>query len=553
MTEADGLPKSSLLAPGIHLQAEIADMTQRSSETGTPPYLPLELKGIVAEFLCKSDLKTLRLVSRQWHAMTTPLLFDQVYVSPRKKDIQVFSHITKHPLLSRSIKKMICDVSTVTDASQEDYFRRLCGQRLAMTRSLSEKDRFNSPHPRFNEFINAIIRAKRFREHLLSKYANDEYVMEGWQVWQDLAKEEREALEHGTDGIYFSDLCYGLHRLSNLQSVIIDDGMWVQFGKYICENLDPSGSQYIPSPSLSGSPLARSWAPWHLRPRRSNDAGFKHLSLTIQALSRTERRVKHFDCRFWVNKGLSPWDFAKYNMTDSLAQPMTIALRQLQTLKLQTTPCRHHDTDHGNISALVYLPQLLEQLADLRCLTLGLTPAEYIDGLRLSVLTSFRGTCYSYSQVFPRHGKWERLEQLHLAGLATDGLDMLFLLLHQMPHLKRLRLRRIDLLRGSWSGVVEALRFRAVRSPWELLSLEGSLRHDGGMWWPCNPDLKEKEAFILGNCMAYAKQGGRHPCLPPDVDESLSRNYFQDLFREDSGSLERVRAFWHRVQSMNDR
>ena len=548
MTEVGGLSRSPLLARGVHLQAEIADTTQRSSETGTPPYLPLELKRIVADFLRKSDLKNLRLVSRKWHAMTTPLLFDRVYVSPRNKDIQVFSHITKHPLLSRSIKQMVCDVSTVSEASHESYFQRLCDQRRAMTKSINENDRFNSPHPRFNEFINAIIRAKRFRRKLLSNYANDEYVMEGWQLWQDLAKQEREALEHGTDGTYFSDLCSGLHQLSNLQSVIINDVMWLKVGMYICKGFDTSGFQYIASPTLSGSPLARSWVPWHLRPRRSNDAGFEHLSLTIQALSRTKRRVKHFHCRSWVDEGLSPWDFARYNMTDTLAQPMSIALRQLQTLGLQLSPRRHHDIDHGNIGALVYLPQLLEQLADLRCFNLRLTSAEHIDRLRSSTLASFSEFCYSYSQVFPQHGTWERLERLQLSGLAIDGFDMLFLLLHQMPRLKRLRLQRIDLLTGRWSGVVEALRFRAVRSPWERLRLAGSFRHDGGMWWPCNPGSKKKEAFMLDICIAYVKEGGRHPCLPPGVDEKS----FQDLFRSGSAGLERVRALQHRVKSMKD-
>ena len=551
MADTGGLRRSSRLARGLRLQPEIADTTPRSSETTGTPYLPLEVKGIVAKFLCKSDLKNLRCVSKQWHAMATPLLFDQVYVSPRNKDIQIFSHITKHPVISRSIKKVICDVSTVPDLSHEIYFQDLCNQWRGMTVFLSKKDPFNSPQPRLNKFVNAIIRTERFSAYLFPKYANDEYVIEGWQLWQDLAKEEREALKYGRKGMYFSDLCSGLHRLSNLQSVIIENDMWSKVGMNTHENFDPSHSQHTPSPTLSGSPLARSWVPWHLRPRRSNDAGFEHLILVIQALSGTKRRVKHFHCQSWVREGLSPWGFAVYHMTDRFARHMTIALREIQTLELQITPRRYNIIDHGNIDALGYLPHLLEQLANLRYLKLVLISAERINRVHLSILTPLSDTCYSYSQVFPQRCKWERLERLHLSGLAIDGLDMVFLLLHQMPQLKRVWLHRIDLLQGRWSGVVEALRFRAVLRPWELLSLRGSLRHEGGMWWPCTPDLEEEEAQILGEFMGYAKAGGRHPCLPPDVDDRLSVCYFQELFHV--AGLERVRDFWHRVQRLEDR
>lgn len=52
----------------------------------------------------------------------------------------------------------------------------------------------------------------------------------------------------------------------------------------------------------------------------------------------------------------------------------------------------------------------------------------------------------SYSQVFPRQGRWPHLGMFHLRGLAISGLDLLPLVYEQMPQLKRLRLKRIDLL-----------------------------------------------------------------------------------------------------------
>ena len=559
MADSAGLRRSSRLARNVQLQpgvAQVAEMTRTSSETSIP-YLPLEVKGIIAEFLCKSDLKTLRRVSKQWHVMATPLLFDRVYVSPWNKDIQIFSHITKHPVLSRSIKGMICDVSTVPDISHQVYFHDLCRQWWIMTQSLRtpslcKKDPFNSPHPRLNKFVNAIIRTERSWHDLSSTYLHDEHVIEGWQLWQDLAKEEREALEHGRNGIYLSDLCSGLHRLSNLQSVMIDNDMWTKVGIETSDSFYPSYSQHIASPSLSGSPLARSWVPWHLRPKWSNDAGFKHLWLVIQALSRTKRCLKHFNNLSPTLEGLSPYDFAAYKITDKFARHMVIVLGQLQTLELQITPREH--LDRGNNDALGYLPQLLEQLTNLRYLKLILNSTESLPGENLLLTISRHDPCYSYSQVFPQQGKWERLEWLHLSGLAIDGLDMVFLLLHQMTQLKRLWLHYIDLLKGKWSGVVEALRIRAVLRPWELISLQGPLRHEDGIWWPCEPDdsdLEEEEDQTLGEFMRYAKEGGRHPCLPPDVDERLSACYFEELFV--AASPERLQAFQHRVQRIEDR
>ena len=550
MADSATLRRSSRLAQKVRRQpgvAEIAETTPSSSKISIP-YLPLEVKGIIAEFLCKSDLKTLRCVSKQWHVMATPLLFDRVYVSPRNKDIQIFSHITKHPVLSRSIKAMICDVSTVPNMSHEEHFQDLCTQWWLMTQHIGNKDAFNSDYPRLNKLVNAIIRQRRPWEDSLSKYAHDEHVMEGWQLWQDLAKEEREALEHGRNGMYFSDLCSGLHRLSNLQSVMIDNDMWSKVGTKNHDIFDPSYFQHIARPTLLGSPLARSWVPWHLRLKQSNDAGFQHLWLVIQALSRTKRRVKHFSHQSWGIGGFSPSDFAAYKITDKFARHMIIALGQLQTLELQITPCRHDAIDHGNIDALGYLPQLLEQLANLKYLKLILASAERMTRGRLSTPTPLSESCYSYSQVFPQQGKWERLEWLHLSGLAIDGLDMVFLLLHQMPQLKRLWLRHIDLLKGNWSGVVEALRIRAVLRPWELLSLQGSLRYEDFISWPCK---SSPEDVVLGKLMRYAKEGGRHPCLPPDVDDRVSACYFEELFSV--AGLERVQAFRRRVQRIEDR
>lgn len=549
MAEGEVLRRSKRLTRVPGLQPEIMSSTPNPSKSGIP-YLPLEVKGLVAKCLEKSDLKSLRCVSKQWHAMATPLLFDKVYVSPRDKDLQIYSHMTKHPLLKHSVKELVCDVSHVPRVSHEIYFDRLCAQWRALTPDLSKKNPFTSPHPWLNGFINSINQAKRSRQSLFSKYANDEYIRDGFSLWQELAKEEHKALQGGAHAMYYSDPCSGLHRLSNLLSVRMNNDMWSRVGFDISDTFRPRYSKHTPSAVLAGSPLARSWVPWHLRPERSQDGGSAHFTLMIQALSATQRSVKHFDCYDWVHEGLSPLDFAIYDMTERFPRYMAIAFRHLRTLKLQITPCSYIPIDHANAEALGFLPHLIERLTSLKRLDLVLVTAERLRKRRRGILTPLDDTCYHYSQVFSRIGKWKYLEHLSLSGLAIDGLDMICLLFYQMPRLTRLWLHRIDLLGAKWDSAVEALRIRGAFMPWEVLSLGGSFRHGDTHWWPCNPDTDE-EARSLMSYASYAQEGGHHPSLPGGIEDRLAVNYFHDIFTV--AGLERVQKLLRRIQRFEGR
>lgn len=552
MASSGRLRRSSRLAQGVGPRSGIADNSLSPPTSGTP-YLPTEVKGLVAECLLKSDLKSLRYVSKQWHAMATPMLFDQVYISPRDKDVQIFSNITKHPDLRRYIKNIVCDTSEISKLSHEDYFYDLCDELRSTTFCLSKKHTFKSPHPRLNKLIKTIIRGKVSQLDLFSKHANDGFVMEGFQLWQQLAAEERQSLEDGWNGQFFLDLCSGLLRLGNLRSVQIEDDIWNSKQMDITDDFLTTCPHLAPNTGLSGSPLARSWNPWHLRPKRSEDAGFEYLSLMIRALSKTKKHIKHFECQSRyprIYEGLSPWHFAMYNMTQRFPRQMAIALCKLESLNLQITPSRFDPVDQENTKALGFLPQLLEQMTGLKKLHLVLLTAERIKKERRLSLTPLGETCYTYSQVFPPLGKWQHLEHLHLSGLALHGLDMYFLLFHQMPRLLRLWLNRIDLLEGSWDGVVEALRLRGAWFPWELLGLQGSFRHEVGQWWPCTPDTRE-EYLALRPYSTYAEDGGHHPSLPVDSEDLLSIKYLNDMFC--AAAPERVQALRLRIQQAEDR
>ena len=60
----------------------------------------------IFQLLEKSDLKSARLVKKTWTVVAAKLLFDQVYVSPHSENLEVFTAIAQHPLLSQCIKTL---------------------------------------------------------------------------------------------------------------------------------------------------------------------------------------------------------------------------------------------------------------------------------------------------------------------------------------------------------------------------------------------------------------------------------------------------------------
>ncbi len=68
---------------------------------------------------------------------------------------------------------MVCDISEVPELSHEQYFHDLCAELRSLTFHLSEKHPFNSPHPKLNKFINAIIGGGISHLYLFAKHATD--------------------------------------------------------------------------------------------------------------------------------------------------------------------------------------------------------------------------------------------------------------------------------------------------------------------------------------------------------------------------------------------
>ncbi|KAI4210461.1 MAG: hypothetical protein LQ351_006687 [Letrouitia transgressa] len=219
---------------------------------------------------------------------------------------------------------------------------------------------------------------------------------------------------------------------------------------------------------------------------------------------------------------------------------MASSLWKLESLTLQITPLEaERAQDWQNPKALGFLPELLSRMAQLKRLFLSdLMPEK--DLLHTRYLQerethdrAISRAYYRYDQIFKPDTQWQHLSMLQVKGIAITAVDLLFLVFNQAPHLKRLWLSQIDLLQGSWDGVMAA--FKDLRE-WELLSFLGGLfRHQGGQWWPLGPPTWESEAdehVLLQKYADYVQFDDRHPSLPPEFPDSSAYFYLVDIWKQ---------------------
>ena len=74
----------------------------------------------------------------------------------------------------------------------------------------------------------------------------------------------------------------------------------------------------------------------------------------------------------------------------------------------------------------------------------------------------------TYEQAFPPACQWPNLTELHISKPAVGGLQLVSLLVFDIPRLQKLRLDSLILLDGSWEGVVQGLGLHKNISNMEL-------------------------------------------------------------------------------------
>jgi hypothetical protein len=69
--------------------------------------LPSELYMGIFQFVPKSDLKSIRLVSKRLHTISSPFLINKVYASFHFQDLKVLEAISNHPTLRLLVKEVV--------------------------------------------------------------------------------------------------------------------------------------------------------------------------------------------------------------------------------------------------------------------------------------------------------------------------------------------------------------------------------------------------------------------------------------------------------------
>ena len=472
-------------------------------------YLPTELRVYILSCLEKCDLKRVRLVSKEWCSLATTPLFDRAYISPRRKDIEVFEGITRHPVLSSAVRELVYDASQfVPCLDVGHYHKQLYDSMLGVSL------RGGNPLSKIsNAEIKRYVREQRAKAltcfDFCQRHKKDKFVIEGYGKYNAQVKYEQHSFQ---SGMFSSDLHSGLYRLENLRSVKLSDSIWNH-------ELDQTPDE--------GSPLIRSWGPYYLHPTlrcqfldADSSQMTDHFCTLTRAISTTGKNITNFEVPYSIGTGIPFEALRRPLATFDLLRQTLNAYSGLKSLELMVTTFVNNETVHD--VSLPVLTRLLEEASSLQRLDLSLCKFNWGD---------FVTPYYSFEQVFPYATNWPNLTEIHISGLAINGLDLIQLI-QWRTRVRSLFLAGIDLLKGTWEGVIEGLRFVGLIE----FGLQSELTHCGGaIFKPVGPGARypSTEPKILEAIEQYVIYGGRHPCLPPDGDPETALGWYLDMFSED--------------------
>ena len=172
-------------------------------------YLPNEILERTLKDLPKADLKAARLVNSQWSSCANRSLFDTLYISPHKINIDVFQGVAQHPVLRHCVKQLRYDAvgfSTMLDYRQ--YFLRLWDDTNKWARNL--RGPYDSLDTQYNSFVRS-ARWKRDRESAIKRCGDLDRIKAGFIRWQEHAVFERKCMENSN---FVRILAAGLQRVS---------------------------------------------------------------------------------------------------------------------------------------------------------------------------------------------------------------------------------------------------------------------------------------------------------------------------------------------------
>ena len=338
--------------------------------------------------------------------------------------------------------------------------------------------------------------------------------MEGaYTAWRRMVKDEAIILNSYS---YFEQLMDGFALLPHLHSLALDEKMW---SINMCEFATVARKQALAC-DFSGSPLARSYHPLHLRPLYPLEAhhdgrGFKVL---MHALANAGKKIENFDsgaddCS--KTKFRSSW--LQPSLARSLSSSVQAVLSPLRSLSLAVQMQANDDLKAP--STLGYLPLVLRQAPLLSRLHLDIcAPVRARISLGPAALASKR---IKFDHIFSYDINYPFLRRIALSGVEIDAWSLQIFLSQCCKRIKWLKLRDINVLSGGWEGMVQNLRFvqetQLVNLDTCHLSSFGAFEHRNGQLLSVRGQSQNRggpnEALMDDRLNSYILYGGRHPYL----------------------------------------
>ena len=485
--------------------------------------LPNELILEILRDLCGTDLKSARLVCKLWSGSASEYLFTKVFISPHQLNINTFGAIAQNPTLSRCVKEIEYDAADfaphITIAEYIDILARQIS-----TIDVPTARTYEILDPQIQQFLDI---QNFFAVHSWTRPTDRTvmdrrvcrhfgFVQEGYRKWMEQAAFEAKSTK---DRTFLKLFVRGLMRFDRLRTVKLR-AEW------------PSQGMVRPE----GSPLARSWHPFHAHPEgwvfdfhkplRGNSPK-RDFWRVADALSEAGKSTIR---NLSVESNLVPATFVtKSGEAEGLGNCAMAAYRTVEDLKLclaayANEPMAHmHDNFHR-------LHRLLISMTVLRRFELIL-PDDFLNKpMRL----------FPYTKVFPSTGVWSQLTTFTISNLEIGTNDLITLLLTQMPNLRQLTLGNMVLLDGEWEGVIECLRVANRLSSFWFTGRFMLLHRGGnnyfaasGEGFPANVRalynfLKSIEDYVVNWSRIPTL---RHPNLMDDQPAYRSLDYLHNVFR----------------------
>lgn len=469
--------------------------------------LPSEIVLAILSPLSRPDLKSARLVSKNWSLCAAEFLFDVVYISPSKEDVDVFQAITQHPVLSKCPRHLEYDgAEFLTDYSKDKYAKDIWGQSFPLFDHCSAYKLSCGPKSKINAWIKETVLPNKSKYEDMESYGDCKVVDDGHRIYQEHANYQQHGLQSGQ---FVEILVRGLQHLVSLASVTVQP-RWP---------LEPHCISRRGLGVVGGSPLARSWNIFHLKPcgwsficnenERQGPDGAMHYLIITSALARARKQISKFELgALLLSGGVPPYVFDRSNHS-STGLDITVF-----------SGLEHFDFtlawDYD------YKPPMIFE--DVNGLQLLITSMDQLRLLKLRLSCDYREdpTFYTYEQVFSAAKVWSKLTTLELQFMSTAATDLLLLLVFQMPALRHLMLGGIKLLEGTWHSVIEGLKQSNRLSSFGI-PYNTSLVHRSGI------RFMSYNSLFLKAVREYMIHGGHHPCIPPNQPNHAAQNYMMDI------------------------